>query len=94
MPQMCLSSEKRALLMAMALNSATRGIKSRPTSSSRRILGLEDAAAVAAGLLKVTRWAAHLTLNSKWAEELPESPRTTISAGLHETIIISWERTR
>ena len=87
MPKMCLSLEKRALLMAMALNSVTRGIKSRPTSSSRRILGAEDVVAVAAGLLKVTRWAAHLTC-SKWAEELRESPRTTTSADLHETILV------
>lgn len=88
MPKMCRSSEKRALIMAMALNSATRGIKSRPTSSSRRIPGVEDVVAVAAGPLKATRWRAHLTC-SKWAEELQESPRTTISADLHETILIS-----
>ena len=89
MPRMCLSSEKRALLMAgsTALNNATRGIRSRPTSSSRRILGVEDAVAVAAGLLKVARWPAHLTC-SKWEEELQESPRTTTSADLHETILV------
>ena len=88
MPKMCLSLEKRALIMAMALNNATLGIRSRPTSSSRRILGVEDAVAEAAGLLKVTRWPAHLTC-SKWAGELRESPRTTISADLHETVLVS-----
>ena len=88
MPKMCLSLEKRALIMARALNSATLGTRSRPTSSSRRILGVQDAVAEAAGLLKVTRWPAHLTC-SKLAEELRESPRTTISADLHETILVS-----